>query len=220
MPRARSMTGIMPSCAITTRQRRPGSSARSRDWRMWPVAARPPRSRLAPIPGPGRCSSDRKAVKASRPRPASRRCRRSWKSWRSSGRWARSEPMPMSPGATPARQNWTNWPMNRGRNGTAMAAADHLEIAGLCKAYEGCPALCNVSLRLEQGDFLTLLGPNGAGKSTLLRIIATLVLPDRGSVRVRGADLAEDPERFRRRLGFISHHGLFYDHMSAQENLV
>ncbi len=101
-----------------------------------------------------------------------------------------------------------------------MAAPDVLEITGLCKEYDGCPALCDLSLRLKQGDFLALLGPNGAGKSTLLRIIATLASPDRGRVAVYGADLAEEPERFRRRLGFISHHALLYDHMSAQENLV
>ncbi len=101
-----------------------------------------------------------------------------------------------------------------------MAADDYLEVSGLCKEYGGCRALRDLSFRLGRGDFLTLFGPNGAGKSTLLRIIATLTAPDSGRVRVDGADLEDGSEEFRKRLGFISHHALLYDQMSALENLV
>ena len=50
-------------------------------------------------------------------------------------------------------------------------------------------ALDNVSFSLEKGSMLAILGPNGAGKTTLLKIIATLILPDRGSVLINGCRL-------------------------------
>ncbi len=100
------------------------------------------------------------------------------------------------------------------------AATEYLEISGLSKDYEGCRALDDLCLCLGRGEFLTLFGPNGAGKSTLLRIIATLTSPTSGRVRVRGFDLEEDAAKFRMQLGFISHHSLLYDQMTAMENLV
>jgi NitT/TauT family transport system ATP-binding protein len=62
-------------------------------------------------------------------------------------------------------------------------------------------ALEGVSLRLEQGDFVTLLGPSGCGKSTLLRVIADIVKPSSGSVSVLGQDPAT--ARKRRDIGFV-----------------
>jgi cell division transport system ATP-binding protein len=51
------------------------------------------------------------------------------------------------------------------------------------------PALADVSLRIEQGEFALLMGPSGAGKSTLLELILALELPDCGSIRVAGRDV-------------------------------
>ncbi len=98
--------------------------------------------------------------------------------------------------------------------------ADFLTIKNLRKDYDGRWALRNLSFTLQKGDFLSLFGPNGAGKSTLLRIIATLISPSAGSVEIQGFDLQEEPERFRKQLGVISHQSLLYDHMTAWENLV
>ncbi|HEB68706.1 MAG TPA: ABC transporter ATP-binding protein [Desulfobulbus sp.] len=98
--------------------------------------------------------------------------------------------------------------------------ADFLTVNNLCKEYEGRRALHKVSLSLQQGDFLSLFGPNGAGKSTLLRIIATLISPSSGQVEIKGFDLQEEPEAFKRQLGVISHQSLLYGHMTARENLL
>jgi len=78
-----------------------------------------------------------------------------------------------------------------------------LSIHNLSKTYpNGVQALKDVSLEVPAGMF-GLLGPNGAGKSSLMRTIATLQLPDRGSVRFGGLDVLADPALLRARLGYL-----------------
>ena len=79
--------------------------------------------------------------------------------------------------------------------------------------------LRDVSFSVERGGFLAIFGPNGAGKTTTLRILATLLSPSSGSIRVAGHDLADDPTPVRRALGFISHSPLLYRDLTAYENL-
>lgn len=81
------------------------------------------------------------------------------------------------------------------------------------------PALANVSLRVQRSEFVVLLGRNGAGKSTLLRIMARLVKPNRGRVRICGVDVARDPERGRERIGLVAHQTFLYPGLTARENL-
>jgi zinc transport system ATP-binding protein len=66
-------------------------------------------------------------------------------------------------------------------------------------AYDGVPALEDVSLEVEDGEFLGLVGPNGGGKSTLLRIVLGLLAPDAGTVSVLGLP----PARARGELGYV-----------------
>jgi len=64
-----------------------------------------------------------------------------------------------------------------------------LELRGVCAGYGGVPALEDVSLRVEAGEFAAIVGPNGAGKSTLFRTISGVVPATRGSLRFEGIDL-------------------------------
>jgi len=78
-----------------------------------------------------------------------------------------------------------------------------LKIEGLSKTYSnGVKALDNVNLEIGSGMF-GLLGPNGAGKSTLMRILATLQLPDKGSVEFHGSDVIAQPYEIRKILGYL-----------------
>jgi heme ABC exporter ATP-binding subunit CcmA len=87
------------------------------------------------------------------------------------------------------------------------------------KTYGGTVVLDDVSLELGAGEGLTLLGPNGTGKTTLLRIIATLLRPTSGRLRVAGADAVKEPEAVRGAIDMVGHGSWVYEDLSALENL-
>jgi len=94
-----------------------------------------------------------------------------------------------------------------------------LEVEGLARHYGEREALSGVSLSLAEGQTLVVFGPNGAGKTTLLRILATLLRPHAGSVRVLGSTLPRDSWAVRGRLGLLGHEPLLYRELTARENL-
>jgi len=84
-------------------------------------------------------------------------------------------------------------------------------------AFRGCLApLRQVTVDLEPGRCYVLIGENGAGKSTLLRILAGLLRPSFGTVRVFGG---LEPHEARARIGYMSHAPMLYDELTAEENL-
>jgi heme exporter protein A len=100
-----------------------------------------------------------------------------------------------------------------GREGAAI------EVRGLVRRYGERPALSGVGFRLDAGRSLAVLGPNGAGKTTLLRVLAGLLRPHAGDVRVAGAALPGEAWRVRGRVGFLGHDPLLYRELTARENL-
>ncbi|HSS05250.1 MAG TPA: heme ABC exporter ATP-binding protein CcmA [Solirubrobacterales bacterium] len=94
-----------------------------------------------------------------------------------------------------------------------------LILAGLRRDFGERPALDGVDLTLDTGETLVVLGPNGAGKTTLLRILATLLRPSSGEVRVLGAHLPGEAWKARGRIGFLGHEALLYRDLSGRENL-
>lgn len=86
--------------------------------------------------------------------------------------------------------------------------------------YGSFAALRKVSLRLEAGRCYVLLGENGAGKSTLLRLIAGLLKPTYGTVRLFDSEgKGRAPSESRDRIGYMSHAPMLYDELSGVENL-
>lgn len=95
----------------------------------------------------------------------------------------------------------------------------HLTISNLSKTYpNGVRALDDVSLSIGAGMF-GLLGPNGAGKSTLMRTIATLQLPDNGTIRFGDLDVLAQPDELRKVLGYLPQEFGFYPNLSAEHTL-
>ncbi len=77
-------------------------------------------------------------------------------------------------------------------------------------------ALRQVSAELETGKCYVLIGENGAGKSTLLRILAGLLRPSFGTVKLFGNS---EPQQARERIGYMSHAPMLYDELTGEENL-
>jgi len=84
------------------------------------------------------------------------------------------------------------------------------------KLFGSFAALRQVSVDLEPGKCYVLIGENGAGKSTLLRVLAGLLRPSFGTVKVFGG---AEPHDARERIGYMSHAPMLYDELTAQENL-
>jgi heme exporter protein A len=94
-----------------------------------------------------------------------------------------------------------------------------IELDGLERRYGERVALADVTVRLEAGQTLAVLGGNGAGKTTLLRVLAGLLRPHRGRVRVLGADLPAERWRLPGQVGYLGHEPLLYRDLSGRENL-
>ncbi|MFQ5645326.1 MAG: ABC transporter ATP-binding protein [bacterium] len=95
-----------------------------------------------------------------------------------------------------------------------------VEIKNLSKHYGHQKAVNGIDLTLNAGEFVSLFGPNGAGKTTLIKIIATILKPSSGSLRIMGKEPRNAPEELRSHLGVISHHSYLYNNLSALENLM
>jgi heme exporter protein A len=94
-----------------------------------------------------------------------------------------------------------------------------VEVEGLARHFGEREALDDVSLSLAEGQTLVVFGPNGAGKTTLLRVLATLLRPHAGDVRVLGSRLPSEAWAVRGRIGLLGHEPLLYRELTARENL-
>lgn len=88
-----------------------------------------------------------------------------------------------------------------GPDGKSFAAVDH------------------VSLTVRAGELTAFVGPDGAGKTTLMRMMAGLLKPDAGSLRVLGIDIADDPQAVQDRISYMPQRFGLYEDLSVQENL-
>jgi len=105
---------------------------------------------------------------------------------------------------------------NETASSTVSAHSVIASLENVSKLFGSFAALRQVSLELKPGCCYVLLGENGAGKSTLLRILAGLLRPSFGTVRVFGNSA---PHEARERIGYMSHAPMLYDELTAQENL-
>ncbi len=95
-----------------------------------------------------------------------------------------------------------------------------IEAHGLTKRFKKTEALAGLDLVAERGQVTAILGPNGAGKTTFIRMVATLLLPDAGTLTVGGIDALAEPAKVRRVIGLAGQSAAVEGAMSGRENLV
>lgn len=93
-----------------------------------------------------------------------------------------------------------------------------IRIEDVSKRFSAFPALDQVSLRIEEGEFVALVGPSGSGKTTLLRLIAGLDFPDSGLIRFGDKDVTSTPAA-KRGIGFVFQHYALFNHMTVERNI-
>lgn len=94
-----------------------------------------------------------------------------------------------------------------------------IELKGLIKKYGQFTAVAGIDLVVPRGELFGFLGPNGAGKTTTMRMIAGILRPTSGSIRVAGIDLLADPMGAKARLGFIPDRPFIYEKLTGMEFL-
>ena len=95
-----------------------------------------------------------------------------------------------------------------------------VEVSGLAKSFRKTRALDGIDLRIPRGSVYGLLGPNGAGKTTTIRILATLLRPDAGTVRVLGHDVVREAAEVRRKVSLTGQYASVDEDLTGTENLV
>ena len=94
-----------------------------------------------------------------------------------------------------------------------------VEARALSKRFGKVAALEGLDLVVESGQVVALLGPNGAGKTTFVRLVATLLEPDGGSLRVGGHDVVRESHEVRRLIGLAGQYAAVEGAMTGRENL-
>src|SRR5262249_22991666 len=96
--------------------------------------------------------------------------------------------------------------------------SDFLTITAAGKSSAGARVLDGVDLPVKRGEFVSLLGPSGCGKTTLLRIVAGLLRPDAGTVRLDGEEITARPPH-RRDVGVVFQNYALFPHLTVAENI-
>ncbi|CAH8720334.1 ABC transporter ATP-binding protein [Paenibacillus thiaminolyticus] len=87
------------------------------------------------------------------------------------------------------------------------------------KSYQGNEVVSEVSMNIRRGEIYGFLGPNGAGKTTLMKMMTNLVKPTSGEIEILGQKLTDTSFELLGRMGSIIEYPIFYDKLTARENL-
>ena len=94
-----------------------------------------------------------------------------------------------------------------------------IELNDLTKRYGSTLAVDRLSLSVEKGEIFGFIGPNGAGKTTTIRMMAGVLGPTGGTVRISGIDMGSEPEAAKRLIGFIPDRPFLYEKLTGMEFL-
>lgn len=94
-----------------------------------------------------------------------------------------------------------------------------IKLIHLTKTYKELRAVDDLNLEVKEGTLFGFLGPNGAGKTTTIKMMAGVLKPSSGSVIIDGMNLAEEPEKVKRCIGFIPDRPYLYEKLTGMEFL-
>ena len=95
-----------------------------------------------------------------------------------------------------------------------------IQLENIFKRYNDTTVVENLNLQIEAGEIVGIIGHNGAGKSTTLKMIAGLVEPTSGSVRVMGRDIQKESVKIKQHIGYLPEESPLYEAMSARQYLL
>jgi len=89
----------------------------------------------------------------------------------------------------------------------------------LTKVFQGKEVVSDVNMKVKKGEIYGFLGPNGAGKTTIMKMMTNLVKPTSGEIEIFGEKLTNTSYEVLKRMGSIIEYPIFYDRLTARENL-
>jgi len=95
-----------------------------------------------------------------------------------------------------------------------------IQIENVTKRYDNTTVVDRLNLQINDGEIVGIIGHNGAGKSTTMKMIAGLVEPTEGVVRVMGQDMLKGNARVKQRIGYLPEDSPLYEAMTAQQYLL
>lgn len=95
-----------------------------------------------------------------------------------------------------------------------------LEVNGVAKGYKRKSVLENCTFQMKRGEIVGLVGENGAGKSTLLQLLATVMSPTAGEIRLEGLSYTEDVKKIRRKIGYVPQDISIWEEFTVEENML
>jgi ABC-2 type transport system ATP-binding protein len=101
----------------------------------------------------------------------------------------------------------------------ATAPALSIDVRGLRKSFGTKRVVDDLSMQVKRGEIFGFLGPNGSGKTTTIRMMCGLLTPDAGSGSCLGCDIRREPDRIKRRVGYMTQRFSFWEDLSIRENL-
>jgi ABC-2 type transport system ATP-binding protein len=94
-----------------------------------------------------------------------------------------------------------------------------IELKNLTKRFGNIVAVNRLNLSVSKGEIFGFIGPNGAGKTTTLRMMGGVLSPTEGSVMIEGINLKEEPEKAKKKIGFIPDRPFLYEKLTGMEFL-
>ena len=96
---------------------------------------------------------------------------------------------------------------------------NYIQVTNIYKNYEETEAVKNISFSVNRGEIFGFIGPDGAGKTTIFRILVTLLLADKGEVKIGEFDIVNDYKKIRKIVGYMPGRFSLYQDLTVEENL-